>query len=76
MAEATTSSSGSTSLHRIAPLRGTENYNVWRIQMEDILTDLDLYQYVNRSKECPPDRLQVTVTPPKDDEGNQPSENR
>ncbi|KAF8593026.1 hypothetical protein BDV93DRAFT_461955, partial [Ceratobasidium sp. AG-I] len=34
-----------TSVYRITPLRGTDNYNTWRIQMEDILTDLALYDY-------------------------------
>ncbi|QRV96308.1 Retrovirus-related Pol polyprotein from transposon TNT 1-94 [Ceratobasidium sp. AG-Ba] len=47
MAENNTHSS-TTGLHRIEALRGTDNYNVWRIQMEDILTDLELYDYVTR----------------------------
>ncbi|KAF8596611.1 hypothetical protein BDV93DRAFT_454612 [Ceratobasidium sp. AG-I] len=38
-------SSAGTSVYRITPLRGTNNYNTWRIQMEDILTDLALYDY-------------------------------
>ncbi|QRW11079.1 integrase core domain protein [Ceratobasidium sp. AG-Ba] len=44
------------SLHRIAPLRGSENYNMWRVQMEDILTDLDLYGYVDLSNPLPDDK--------------------
>lgn len=53
----------STSLHRIAPLRGSDNYNVWRIQMEDILTDLDLDTYVNRTTQMPlPDDKTTAAT--------------
>ncbi|QRV98799.1 integrase core domain protein [Ceratobasidium sp. AG-Ba] len=44
------------SLHRIAPLRGSDNYNMWRVQMEDILTDLDLYGYVDLSNPLPDDK--------------------
>ncbi|CAE6441685.1 unnamed protein product [Rhizoctonia solani] len=40
-------------LHRIPHLDGVENYNTWRVQMEDILTDLDLLKYVDRTYECP-----------------------
>jgi hypothetical protein len=40
-------------LHRIAPLRGSDNYNVWRIQMEDILTDLNLYGYPTKTESIP-----------------------
>jgi hypothetical protein len=69
MADATTNTARSTSLHRITPLHGTENYNTWRIQMEDILTDLDLYQYVSRSTLKPPKRITVTVTDCKDENG-------
>lgn len=32
--------------YKIEPLKGAENYNVWKVQMEDILTDLDLWKYV------------------------------
>ena len=61
--------SGASSLHRIAPLRGTEYYNVWRIQMEDILTDLDLYGHADGSSTIPEPKVTVKVTGRKDDEG-------
>ncbi|KAG8769309.1 hypothetical protein FRC12_005041 [Ceratobasidium sp. 428] len=57
------------SLHCIEPLRGTDNYNVWRIQMEDILTDLDLYGYVNRTKLLPARTVELTISNRKDSAG-------
>ncbi|QRV80986.1 integrase core domain protein [Ceratobasidium sp. AG-Ba] len=66
----TTTTSGTlSSLHRIEPLRGTDNYNVWRIQMEDILTDLDLYKYVDRSYTIPPQTIELKITGGKDSDG-------
>ena len=63
----------SSSLHCIPALRGTENYNVWRIQTEDILTDLDLYGHVSRTITCPPiEESTVTLVPPMDENNNQP----
>ncbi|KAJ1300455.1 hypothetical protein OPQ81_005270 [Rhizoctonia solani] len=56
---------GASSLHRIAPLRGTDNYNVWRVQMEDILTDLDLYAYVMREKPAPARTIEKEEEGPK-----------
>ncbi|QRV85620.1 integrase core domain protein [Ceratobasidium sp. AG-Ba] len=59
----------STGLHRIAPLRGSDNYNVWRIQMEDILTDLDLYKYVDRSYTIPSQTIELRITGQNDSDG-------
>ena len=71
MSDPSKSSSGS--IHRIPTLKGTENFNTWRIQMEDILTDLDLYGHVDRSTKCPdPIESTMTVTPPVDSKGKQP----
>jgi hypothetical protein len=42
-----------TSMYRISPLRGTDNYNIWRIQMEDILTNLGLYEYTTGTEAFP-----------------------
>ncbi|QRW23633.1 Retrovirus-related Pol polyprotein from transposon TNT 1-94 [Rhizoctonia solani] len=61
---------GAGSLHRIPPLRGANNYNVWRIQMEDVLTDLDLYGHADGSKLKPNSKVEVAITGRKDDEGN------
>ncbi|QRW09874.1 Retrovirus-related Pol polyprotein from transposon TNT 1-94 [Ceratobasidium sp. AG-Ba] len=47
-------SSSGTSVYRISPLHGTENFNTWRIQMEDILTDLGLFDYVSGTSQFPP----------------------
>lgn len=55
------STAGAGSLHRIPPLHGTENYNVWRIQIEDILTDLDLYGYVTGAKKLPEETIEVSI---------------
>ncbi|QRW23748.1 integrase core domain protein [Rhizoctonia solani] len=69
-AVASTSAPGAASgTHRIAPLRGTENYNMWRIQMEDILSDLDLYGYVNKTIIAPSKTVLKTERNRKDDEG-------
>ena len=42
-----------TSVYRINPLKGLENYPVWKIQMMDILTDLGLWGYVSRDMSRP-----------------------
>ncbi|QRV95406.1 integrase core domain protein [Ceratobasidium sp. AG-Ba] len=70
-ADSTTATTSGTlsSLHRIEPLRGTDNYNVWRIQMEDILTDLDLYKYVDRSYTIPSQTIELVLTDRKDSAG-------
>ncbi|QRV85201.1 Retrovirus-related Pol polyprotein from transposon TNT 1-94 [Ceratobasidium sp. AG-Ba] len=68
-ATVTTTTTGISGLHRIPPLKGVENYNVWRVQMEDILTDLDLYGYVNRTIPVPPETITVTETGQKDENG-------
>ncbi|QRW19882.1 integrase core domain protein [Rhizoctonia solani] len=70
MAEKTPTITGASGLHRIPSLRGTENYNTWRIQMEDILTDLDLYSYVDGKNERPEPKIKIRVTGCKDDDGN------
>ncbi|QRW24725.1 Retrotransposon gag protein [Rhizoctonia solani] len=61
---------GAGSLHWIPPLRGANNYNVWRIQMEDVLTDLDLYGHADGSKLKPNPKVEVAITGRKDNEGN------
>ncbi|KAJ8468724.1 hypothetical protein ONZ45_g17140 [Pleurotus djamor] len=48
-------SSSSTSIYRIDPLKGAENYSVWKIKMTDILTDLGLIGYVDGSERKPND---------------------
>ncbi|GAB1524461.1 hypothetical protein RhiTH_007615 [Rhizoctonia solani] len=63
---------GAGSLHRIPPLRGADNYNVWRIQMEDVLTDLDLYGHADGSKLKPNSKVEVAITGRKDDEATTP----
>ncbi|KAG9079497.1 hypothetical protein FRC06_007693 [Ceratobasidium sp. 370] len=66
-------SSTPSSVHRIPPLRRSENYTTWRIQMEDILTDMDMYGHVSSSKPMPPlTETEVTITPPADAKGVQP----
>ncbi|KAG9082369.1 hypothetical protein FRC06_005106, partial [Ceratobasidium sp. 370] len=66
-------SSTPSSVHRILPLRGSENYTTWRIQMEDILTDMDMYGHVSGSKPMPPlTETEVTLTHPADAKGVQP----
>ncbi|KAF8690093.1 Encoded by, partial [Rhizoctonia solani] len=61
---------GAGSLHRIPPLQGANNYNVWRIQMEDVLTNLDLYGHADGSKLKPNSKVEVAITGRKDNEGN------
>ncbi|QRW23993.1 integrase core domain protein [Rhizoctonia solani] len=70
MAEKTPTITGASGLHQIPSLRGTENYNTWRIQMEDILTNLDLYSYVDGTNERPKPKIKIRVTGRKDDDGN------
>ena len=36
-----------TNVYRIEPLKGAENYAVWKIKMMDILTDQGLWEYVS-----------------------------
>ncbi|QRW11192.1 integrase core domain protein [Ceratobasidium sp. AG-Ba] len=67
--------SSGTSVYRISPLHGTENFNTWRIQMQDILTDLDLMDYVTGVKKFPPYDIKTDIhTPPKDENGKQPAD--
>lgn len=40
-------STESTSTYRIDPLRGADNYAVWKVKMTDILTDLSLIDYIS-----------------------------
>ncbi|QRV90412.1 integrase core domain protein [Ceratobasidium sp. AG-Ba] len=77
-----TNMSFTTSVYRIPSLQGTENFNTWRIQMQDILTDLELIDYVTGAKAYPSDTLpntgsgkqtasmstQTTSTKPNDDQ--------
>ena len=35
-----------TNVYRIEPLKGAENYAVWKIKMMDILTDQGLWEFV------------------------------
>ncbi|QRV99178.1 Copia-like polyprotein/retrotransposon [Ceratobasidium sp. AG-Ba] len=44
------SSSGSI---RIPPLRGSENWRIWRVRMEDLLGELELMEYVDGMKAKP-----------------------
>lgn len=46
-------------LHRIDALKGAENYSVWKIKMIDILTDLDLLDYVDGTMEQPTDETRT-----------------
>jgi Domain of unknown function (DUF4219) len=39
-----------TNVYRIEPLKGAENYAVWKIKMMDILTDQGLWEYVSGTK--------------------------
>ena len=43
MSDATRST---TNVYRIEPLKGAENYTIWKIKMMDILTDQGLWDYV------------------------------
>ncbi|QRW23066.1 Copia protein [Rhizoctonia solani] len=71
MTDPSGANAGSTgSLHWIPPLQGANNYNVWHIQMEDILTNLDLYGHADRSKLKPNPKVEVAITGHKDNEGN------
>ncbi|KAG9103904.1 hypothetical protein FRC07_009901, partial [Ceratobasidium sp. 392] len=57
-----------TSVYRISPLHGTENFNTWRVQIEDILTDLGLFDYVTGVETFPEyDLVETRITPPKDE---------
>lgn len=56
MAESTTSS---TSTYRIEPLRGSENYAVWKIKMIDILTDLGLIDYIEETSPTSADSIKA-----------------
>ncbi|KAG6806735.1 hypothetical protein H0H87_002295 [Tephrocybe sp. NHM501043] len=47
------SDSTSTNAYRIDPLKGAENYAVWKIKMSDILTDLGLLGYVDGTSKAP-----------------------
>jgi len=56
MAESTTST---TSTYRIEPLRGSENYAVWKIKMIDILTDLGLIGYIEAASPASIDAMKA-----------------
>ena len=38
---------GSSNVYRIEPLKGADNYAVWKIKMMDILTNQGLWEYVD-----------------------------
>ena len=52
-----TVTTGSTNVYRIEPLKGAENYAVWKIKMMDILTDQGLWDYVTETAPTDPDLL-------------------
>ncbi|KAG8679278.1 hypothetical protein FRC09_019079, partial [Ceratobasidium sp. 395] len=65
--------SSAISVYLIMPLHSTENYNTWKVRIEDILTDLGLFRYVTGVDVFPPcNIIESKVTPPKDKDGNQP----
>lgn len=39
--------------YRIKPLKGADNYSVWHIQVEDILTNHSLWGYTDETIPCP-----------------------
>jgi hypothetical protein len=49
--------------YRIEPLRGAENYVLWKIQMEDILVDMGLWEYVLGETEKPSATKSTDGTP-------------
>jgi gag-polypeptide of LTR copia-type/Domain of unknown function (DUF4219) len=51
----TSTTSTHTNVYRIDPLSGAENYAVWKIQMMDILTGQDLWEYVDGTTTQPSD---------------------
>lgn len=38
--------SGNGGAYRIEPLKGPENHAIWRIQIENIMEDMSLWEYV------------------------------
>lgn len=58
-------SDDSTSSYRIEPLNG-DNYHTWRIQMMDILAELELWEYVNGATTMPVDAAQQPAWRKKD----------
>lgn len=55
----------SSSSYRIEPLNG-ENYHTWRIQMQDILAELELWEYVSGDNTLPTDTAQQSAWRKKD----------
>src|ERR1700742_4111954 len=52
-----TDSAVSSNIYRIEPLRGAENYSVWKIKMTDILTELFYYNIATGASKKPEARL-------------------
>ncbi|KAL0958937.1 hypothetical protein HGRIS_014980 [Hohenbuehelia grisea] len=48
-----TDTTGSSSIYRINPLKGSENYSVWKMKLIDILTDLGLIEYADGTAKPP-----------------------
>src|ERR1700678_492622 len=46
-----------TNIYQIEPLKGAENYAIWKIKMMDILTDQGLWDYVTETAQTDPDLL-------------------
>ena len=46
-------STSNTNVYRIEPLKGAENYAVWKIKMMDILTDQGLWEFVESEGTAP-----------------------
>ncbi|KAL4268976.1 hypothetical protein AB1N83_002396 [Pleurotus pulmonarius] len=44
----TTDNSTTSSIYRIEPLKGLENYAVWKIKMTDMLTDMGIYEHATK----------------------------
>lgn len=60
---ASTESSGT---YRIEPLKGSENYLTWRVQITDILTDMGLWEHTSGDKAQPTDAAEFAVWNKKD----------
>ena len=48
-----------TTSYWIEPLKGEENYVPWSVQMQDILGELDLLEYVTGETKIPTDEAQL-----------------
>lgn len=46
-------SSDSTSSYRIDPLRGEDNYNSWRVQITDLLNELEIWDHISGDEPRP-----------------------